>query len=54
MQVVCDGKVITVDEDALIEEADEIVHSDYETHQTMYFKHYDKYPAFREMVLKFR
>ena len=53
MQVVCDGKVITVDEDALIEEADEIVHRRLrDTPDNVLQTVADQYPAFREMVLE--
>ena len=53
MQVVCDGKVITVDEDALIEEADEIVQRRLQdTPDNVLQTVADQYPAFREMVLE--
>ena len=52
-QVVRDGKVITVDEDALIEEAEVIVRRRLrDTPDNVLQQVADQYPAFREMVLE--
>ena len=52
-QVVRDGKVITVDEDALIEEAEVIVRRRLrDTPDNVLQLVADQYPAFREMVLE--